>query len=82
MDSSMRATPTPSGMMDDIPGVSSREETYSPIPGSLPSDITWDPEDIASYTNRLCKDNDYEGKLNLIYLIPHKISEFGEMLAG
>ena len=47
--------------MDDIPGVGSREETYSPVPGALPSDVTWDPEDIVAFTDRLGKESDDEG---------------------
>lgn len=59
---SIKATPIATNTMDDIPGVGSREETYSPIPGSLPSDTTWEPEEIVPYAERLSKDSDPEGK--------------------
>ncbi|XP_072029946.1 integrator complex subunit 1-like isoform X2 [Amphiura filiformis] len=63
---SMKAAPIATSTMDDIPGVGSREDTYSPVPGSLPSDTTWEPEDIVPYAERLSKESDLEEIANTL----------------
>ncbi|XP_071813401.1 integrator complex subunit 1-like [Apostichopus japonicus] len=46
---------------EEIPGVGGREDTASPIPGILQSDVKpMTPEDIASFQERLHKGNDPE----------------------
>lgn len=48
---------------EEIPGVGGREDTASPIPGILQSDVKpMTPEDIASFQERLHKGNDPESK--------------------
>ena len=48
--------------IDEIPGVGSREETYSPsLSAMMGLDASWDAEDVKSFAEKLAQEEDSEG---------------------